>query len=532
MSYLSDAGVGTRRTPQTKKIINKKQIKNNAGGYVFEIKPMERVKRFLILGSEGGTYYVNEKKLTRDNALTVEQCIKTDGLKVVQLVCDISKGGRAPSNDPALFVLAMCSSLGDEKTRQAAFKALPEVARIGTHLFHFIEYRELFGGWGRGTRRAVANWYLQKKPDTLAYQLLKYQQRDGWSHRDLLRLAHPKADNELHNAMFKRTVGKDTPINTLPKIYEGIDAIASAGNDTKKITFLIHEYNLSREMIPTESLASVEIWEALLHKMPMGAMIRNLATMTRLGLLKPMGDATKNVCARLTDAAGLKKARIHPLKLLSALKTYESGKGIRGSHTWKPITKIIDALDEAFYLSFGNVEATGKRMLLALDVSSSMGWSNLAGVTGVTPAVGSAAMALITARVESDYEIMAFAGSLKSLNISPRMRLDDVLKKTQGVSFGSTDCSLPFNWARENKIDIDAFFVYTDNETWAGRSNHPSQALNEYREKRGIDAKSVVIGMTSTQCSIADPNDPGMLDICGFDTATPNVMSEFIVNGT
>jgi 60 kDa SS-A/Ro ribonucleoprotein len=44
----------------------------------------------------------------------------------------------------------------------------------------------------------------------------------------------------------------------------------------------------------------------------------------------------------------------------------------------------------------------------------------------------------------------------------------------------------------------------------------------------GIPAKMIVIGMTATDFSIADGNDGGMLDVCGFDIATPQIMSEFV----
>ena len=73
---------------------------------------------------------------------------------------------------------------------------------------------------------------------------------------------------------------------------------------------------------------------------------------------------------------------------------------------------------------------------------------------------------------------------------------------------------------------MDTFVIYTDNETWAGRV-HPAQALRAYRNARGIPAKLVVVGMTSTGFSIADPDDAGMLDVVGFDTATPPVISDF-----
>ena len=68
--------------------------------------------------------------------------------------------------------------------------------------------------------------------------------------------------------------------------------------------------------------------------------------------------------------------------------------------------------------------------------------------------------------------------------------------------------------------------IYTDSETWAG-SVHPSQALGLYRERIGIPAKLVVVGMASNGFSIANPNDAGMLDVVGFDTATPQLIADF-----
>jgi 60 kDa SS-A/Ro ribonucleoprotein len=43
----------------------------------------------------------------------------------------------------------------------------------------------------------------------------------------------------------------------------------------------------------------------------------------------------------------------------------------------------------------------------------------------------------------------------------------------------------------------------------------------------GRRAKLVVVGMTATSFTIADPSDAGMLDVVGFDTAAPQVMADF-----
>jgi 60 kDa SS-A/Ro ribonucleoprotein len=146
-------------------------------------------------------------------------------------------------------------------------------------------------------------------------------------------------------------------------------------------------------------------------------------------------------------------------------------------------------------------------------------------------------MAMVTANVETSFRTVGFTAGfggpwlgnaeLTELAISPRQRLDDVLKATDGLPFGGTDCALPMLWAAKNGIEVDAFVIYTDNETWAGKI-HPAQALRQYRDKMGIAAKLVVVGMTATEFSIADPNDAGMLDVVGFDTSSPQLIAEFV----
>ena len=147
-------------------------------------------------------------------------------------------------------------------------------------------------------------------------------------------------------------------------------------------------------------------------------------------------------------------------------------------------------------------------------------------------------MALVTAAVEPNHEFVAFTNGshrsmhrgfgsgISSIRISPKSRLDHVVQAVSDLPFGGTDCALPMIWAAENEVPVDLFCVYTDSETWAG-DIHPVQALRAYRQKTGIGAKLVVIGMVSNGFSIADPEDGGMLDVVGFDTATPSVIADF-----
>jgi 60 kDa SS-A/Ro ribonucleoprotein len=518
-----------KKTPQNQPIPGSKQVMNSAGGFSFALDAWARLDRFLILGSENGSYYASERALTLENAKAVAKCLEDDGVRVVDRVVEISHAGRAPKNDPAIFVLAMCAKLGDDKTRKAAFAALQSTCRIGTHLFHFARDVDGFGGWGRGTRRAVAKWYTDMAADKLAHQAVKYQARDGWSHRDLLRLAHPKVEDTEKNALFAWMVKGELPAGASK---DGALAIVAAFEQAKKATTskeivaLIGETKLPREAIPTQWLTDADVWAALLEDMPMTAMIRNLATMTRVGLLSPFNGATAKVTSMLRDTNALKKARVHPIAVLSALMTYKSGRGARGKNEWKAIAKIVDALDGAFYAAFKAVEPTNKRWLLALDVSGSMTCGTVAGVPGLTPRVASSAMALVTAATEKDHAFVAFTSGLTPLDISPRMRLDSVLEKVSNLSFGGTDCALPMLYALERGLDVDVFVVLTDSETWAGKV-HPVQALADYRAKRGIPAKLIVVGMVSNGFTIADPDDAGMMDVVGFDTNVPALMADF-----
>ncbi|HSN98635.1 MAG TPA: TROVE domain-containing protein [Candidatus Nanopelagicales bacterium] len=532
------------------------QVKNSAGGFVFALDDWARLDRWLILGADGGTYYATERALTVDNAQAVKACLAADGVRAVSRIVEISDGGRAPKNEPAIFALAMAAGDAQLETRKAALAALPRVARTGTDLFHFARAVEGFRRWGRGLRGAVAAWYNHKPAEALAYQAIKYQQRDGWSHRDLLRLAHPVAPTPEHDALYRwitqglEGLGKESAKGgalspaALPELVRGFESLRAATN-RKQVAALIRQHRFTHEMLLTEWKNDPEIWAALLPHMPQTAMIRNLGKMTAVGLLVPGSDATRKVARQLVDAEQLRKARIHPVSVLSALKVYEQGHGERAQKranalSWTPAREIVDALNEAFYLAFRSMEPTGKKHLLALDISGSMTCGTIAGVPGLTPRVASAAMAMATARLEPEYAVVGFAaatglsGSLSAngidgirpLGISPRQRLDDVLKAVENLPFGGTDCSLPMIWAQKNRIEVDTFIVYTDNETWAGKV-HPFQALRDYRQAMGRPARLVVVGMTATRFTIADPTDPGMLDVVGFDAAAPRVMADF-----
>ncbi len=535
---LTDFIESIDNTPQSEAIPGSTQVPNSAGGFAWEIDDWAKLHRFLVIGTDGGTYYIDEKKLTAQNAGAVARCLKADPVKTINIIVDISTAGRAPNNDYALFALAMASSErynSDSVARGVALAALPKVARTGTHLFHFAEYVQGFRGWGRGLRAAVANWYESKEPDKLAYQAIKYRQRDGWTHHDMLRLGHPEGRTESHKSIYDFASGRESEWRG-PEIIDGFKA-AQAAKTEKELVAILTEYpSLPHEALPTELKNKPAVVSQLLENgVPMGALVRNLATYTRAGVLDPGSEGEKIVLAQLANQEQITKSRIHPINVLSALMVYSNGTRFPGerAYAWdyqgkgveNPNPRIIDALDEVFYLAFDNVEPTGKTFFLGLDISGSMSGA-ACGIPGLTCALGAAAMAMVTARSGDPYVVKGFSTQLKDLGISAKMRLDDVLARTARQNFGGTDCALPMSWAESKGQKFDVFNVYTDNETWAG-TPHPSQALKSYRKAVNPQAKLAVIGMASNGFSIADPNDAGMMDFVGFDSATPSIIADF-----
>lgn len=551
------------RTPVSTPIPDSKQVLNSTGGYVWEVSDWDRLSRFLILGSEGGTYYVGESDLTKQNHDCVQRCLIEDTDRTIQTIVDISTQGRAVKNEPALFALALAASFDEGKitgtaeqramastARQKAMAALPKVARTGTHLYHFTDYVTKLRGVGRSLRNALGTWFTDKTPEKIALQVVKYQQRDGWSARDLLRIAHPKAQSQEQEAIFRWVVGglKATGLRTVkrkgniaevsyPDVREHLPALIEAFEQAKtasekELVKLITEHNLPREAVPTEKLNSAIVWEALLQKMPMTALVRNLGKMTNVGLIRPLTEASKLVVKRLGETEYLRKSRIHPMQVLVATKIYGTGHGDKGKLSWTPVPAVLTALNEAFYQTFPNVKPCGKPLLIGLDVSSSMA-SSAAGVTSLCACEATAAFALVHANVEPECHIFGFAsagggyGSTKfrELGIRKGMSLEDACRRAQ-QPFGATDISLAVQYALDNKLSVGGFLVMTDNEV--NSSRHPTLALKEYRQKYVEDARSVMLATTATAFTCNDPNDRFGMDVVGFDSNTPSVVADFI----
>lgn len=299
MATLQDvAGPSLTHVQQIK--TDPRQVKNKAGGFVFKVNDFDRLKRFLVLGSESGTYYASGEELGLENVKCVTELLRNGkGEQVIDIIKEFSIEGRCPKQTTLVYCLALCARFhegkhgeGYMKIHQGAYGILPDVCRIPTDLFQFVQFCEDISkginaktGWGRAHRRAIGNWYLSKTGRKLAYLVTKYKQRNGWSHKDLLRLSHPKTQNDMnsHAVVFKYIIKGfqetkmylENPqicpsVEDVRQTYDILKAVNDASSIGKatditenekeeKILKLIEDFDLVREQIPTPFLKSLKV---------------------------------------------------------------------------------------------------------------------------------------------------------------------------------------------------------------------------------------------------------------------------------
>lgn len=518
-------------TPNTVRSVGRTdEVQNSTGGFTFKVSEKDRLERFMILGTDGGTYYVGERKLTAGNVAFLKNMIAKNERLVVDTAVDVSVNGRSVRNSPALFALALVMAEGKDKAY--AREAVQKVARTSTHLFEYAQYVDDLGGWGRAKRQSVANWYEGKSMDNLAYQAVKYRQRNGWTHRDLFRLSHPKGvDQNVGNFILGKLSDYQThSVN----ILAGFQAMQKTTSVNEVVKALNEYKSLPWETIPTQFLKEAKVWKTLFYNGQLRgqALIRNITRLARIGAFDDMMFAA-DYAAAIADAEMIEKTRLHPINFLNALVVFQEGQIDRSGSSmwyssrtknWTTNGKVKDALNDGFHLAFKSVKPSDKRTLVGVDVSGSMSCSAIG--LDLSCAQVSAAVAMTVARTEPYSDIVGFSSQIVDLDISARDSLDSAMRKVSNKNFGSTDPAKAIQYALQRKIAVDTFIIITDNETNSGHQK-PFQALKEYRQKTGIDARLAVLGVASTDFTVADPDDKGTMDFCGFDSSAPKVLADF-----
>ena len=127
-------------TPQAERNPGTRLLVRTSNAPVWPANEWERFDRFLIYGTERGTYFIRKRKLSVEQATSARARIVEDGPRAVRRIVELSVAGRVMTNETCLFALAMCVAFGNEATRTMALEAMPEVVRADGEAEAFAEY--------------------------------------------------------------------------------------------------------------------------------------------------------------------------------------------------------------------------------------------------------------------------------------------------------------------------------------------------------------------------------------------------------
>ena len=114
----------------------------------------------------------------------------------------------------------------------------------------YIDYIGTMRGWGRGLRRAVGEWYTQRPVKQAVYQSVKYRQRYNWTHRDLLRKAHPKGNEPMGEVFAWITHGTLPGFDPYFALIHAYEQAKTA--NPKALAALIRAHDMTWKMMPSE----------------------------------------------------------------------------------------------------------------------------------------------------------------------------------------------------------------------------------------------------------------------------------------
>lgn len=218
-------------------------------------------------------------------------------------------------------------------------------------LFEFVDAARRERGWGRALRESVAAWYLDRPAAEVAADILKCPEHRGYTHRDLLRLAHPKPESAARNALFQwaaqgslgHLATPDLTSGELRQVY-AVERLKGAGEEGEAL-MLIEQYALTPDMVPPEWKRSGAVWETLVERMTCAEMARNLIALADAGVLAEGNAVTALVVARLMDGRRILQSGIRPEELAALRAQYASHR--------ESMAVVLQALDAALEAACG-----------------------------------------------------------------------------------------------------------------------------------------------------------------------------------
>ncbi len=445
-------------------------IRNRDGFPAYERPLEEQYLQTLLTNTLGNTYYATKEELLQESTRVHEDMLDADAEFAAKAMAFARNEGfmrlqpiyglaRLSAANPSLFA-----------------RAFPHVIKIPSDLSDFLT---ILRGQGRGEGgRAVKREVAKFLNAVSEYWTLKYNGRGrGYSIGDMIITSHAKAKDERQNRLFRYAMGKEGGLGDLPQLA-AFEALKTAETDAERIRW-IAEGKLPHEIVTGAVKPTKAIWNAILEQMPIFALLRNLNTMDRAGVLDERYGYIKQ---QLTSADVLRRSKILPFRFLTAYNKIEK--------EW-----VRDVLRQSVELTFDNLPDLTGRTAIFLDVSGSMDGEYLR--------IGSVFALALFKKTEGHSLFWTFDTQVHDPKPS---RVDSILTQAERIhSIGGTDTGEPVRRLLRHPQTFDNIIIVTDEQQNTGSSF--CRELQIYRHKRNKSAAAFVIDLAPYNAAMVPPTD-------------------------
>ena len=491
--------------------------KNDAGHSAWNRPLEERTVQLLMCNTISNTFYVGEDKLAKETDETFRAILASDTEFFAKAIVHARNVGcvrLAP-----IVGLVYLSTAGKEH-RAHFHNAFAQTIRTPHDLATFVQWSRRAGirkGLGQGLKATVNVWLN----GLTEYHAIKYpleSGKEGFSLRDIIRVTRPVPKDDRQKAIFRWIVKGELEGETLPQITAFEKLKKATSKD--EIRQLIENGRIPHEVATGIVKPDTATWVFIMHQMPHFALLRNLNTLSRHGVLKN-DENVAFVVSKLTDEKGVKFSKVLPFRYFEALQAYvEAGNADN---------RIVGALGKALELSFVNVPEIEGRVLIGVDTSDSMtsaiGGKSKARYIDVA-AIFAAALFKKSARVE----VMPFDTTVHNFGFNQSDSILSIAKGLSSYGGGGTDVGSFVRKANSKRSEFDVVIGVTDNMEWmTAHGGWGSQSNGFYGEWKTFKqsnpkARAFLVRIDPYKGAAAPPEDKDVTLIYGWSP----VVLEFI----
>ncbi|HEX3047879.1 MAG TPA: TROVE domain-containing protein [Bacillota bacterium] len=447
-------------------------LKNRDGYPAYQRPLQEQYLQTLLTNTIGNTFYADKNELLQEAIGVHDAMIQKDAGFVAKALPYARKKG-CLRLQPALG-LAKLAGTDDPDAKEIFKNVFEQVILIPSDLQDFMTILEGSGRGqgGRAIKNAVAKWLNQYLTE---YWAIKYYGRGrGFSLADIIQTVHPEPGSEVQSRLFKYLISGENAYRE-GKIY-AFEQLKKAQSPAEQIRWIL-EGQLPYEVVTSVCKMTPELWNALTPNLPLFALLRNLNTLERAGIL----DQHRGMIERkFTNQEMLRRAKIMPFRFLNAFQAVEKA--------W-----VKDVLRQAVELTFANLPDIPGKTAVFLDVSGSMGGEYLR--------IGSVFALALYKKTKGNGLFRLFNTTVHD----PKVSLHDaILSQAERIrADGGTDTGAPLRALQEK---VDNVIIITDEQQNTGSPFY--KELVSYRKRYNRDAMCFVIDLAPYRSEMVPPADP------------------------